>query len=184
VSRSSLSDLLEPGLDVPFDLDGDGAVERWPWVKPDTGILVWDPDHRAEITSGLQLFGSVTWWMFFADGYHALDALDDDRDGRLRGRELAGLGVWFDRNGDGRSEPGEVVPVERLGIYWIATHATSRDGDSPANLEGLGLDDGRVLPTYDWTTSPAAHVDEEAKTFAMFPRMRDPGISPWSPLDF
>jgi len=36
----SLSDLLAPDLRVRFDLDGDGVVELWPWVKPTTGILV------------------------------------------------------------------------------------------------------------------------------------------------
>jgi tetratricopeptide (TPR) repeat protein len=38
----------------------------------------------------LRLFGTVTWWMFWNDGDHALDALDDERDGRLRGAELHG----------------------------------------------------------------------------------------------
>ena len=44
------------------------------------------------------MFGSVTWWLFFSDGYRALDTLDDNRDGRLTGSELSGIAVWFDRN--------------------------------------------------------------------------------------
>lgn len=147
---NTLGDLLAPGSCVMFDLDGDGRAEPRPWVRPDTGILVWDPSHSGVITSGRQLFGSVTWWMFFDNGYHALDALDDDRDGTLAGTELEGLAVWFDRNGNGISEAGEVVPIERLPIQSLATDATSMDAGSPANLLGLVLTDGHVVPTYDW----------------------------------
>src|SRR5262249_31676083 len=69
---SGLADLLAEARSAEFDLDGNGVIERWPWVKPTTGILVWDPDGTGKITSGRQLFGSVTWWLFFEDGYHAL----------------------------------------------------------------------------------------------------------------
>jgi hypothetical protein len=88
--------------------------------------------------------------MFFADGYRPLDALDDDRDGRLAAAELAGLAVWLDRDTNGRSEPGEVIPIENLPIASLATRATSVEEGSPANRSGLTLSDGRVLPTYDW----------------------------------
>ncbi|MHC4475744.1 MAG: hypothetical protein ACYTEL_08860 [Planctomycetota bacterium] len=149
----SLSDLLVPDLHVRFDLDGDGVVELWPWVAPTTGILVWDPDARGEITSGRQMFGSVSWWLFFEDGYHALDALDDSRDGALSGCELDGIAVWFDRNSNGRSEPGEVSPVEQLQIVSLAIKSSGQDGDCPMNRSGVALADGRVLATYDWIVS-------------------------------
>lgn len=151
-----LSDLEDPHLRVKFRLDGTGREQSWSWVKPTTGILVWDPTGAGRITSGQQLFGSATWWMFFSDGYHALDALDDNRDGRLSGGELRGLAVWFDRNSDGVSDKGEVVTVESAGIDSIATAATTREGDAPANHEGLELKDGRVLPTYDWISHGSA----------------------------
>ena len=145
----SLSDLLASNLRVPFDLDGDGVVELWPWVKPTTGILVWDPDGKGVITSGRQLFGSVSWWLFFTDGYHALDALDDNRDGKVSGPELMGISVWFDRDCDGKSDFGEVVPLEKLSILSIATKSSGKDGDCPMNVSGLTLADGCIFPTYD-----------------------------------
>jgi hypothetical protein len=151
--HDTLDDLLVPDLQVRFDLDGDGIVEVWPWVAPTTGILVWDPDGRGEITSGRQLFGSVSWWLFFPDGYHALDALDDNRDGVLTGDELCGISVWFDRNSNGKSEPGEVLSAEQLQIVSLATRSSGRDGNCPMNGLGLTLADGRVLATYDWIAS-------------------------------
>jgi hypothetical protein len=150
----ALSDLVAAGLHVSFDLDGDGQAEKWPWVKPTTGILVWDPDQTGEITSGRQLFGSVTWWLFFADGYHALDALDDDRDGRLTGSELNGISVWLDHNSNGQADPGEVVTAEELGVMSIATKANGRDGDSLMNSAGIALKNGSTVPSYDWVASP------------------------------
>jgi len=152
--HSSLSDLLAPDSRVFFDLDGNGVAELWPWVKPTTGILVWDPDRKCAITSGRQLFGSVSWWLFFADGYQALDALDDNRDGMLTGRELVGISVWFDRNCDGKSDLSEVLPLERTQIAALATKPSGKYLDSPMNAAGLTLKDGRTLPTYDWVTSP------------------------------
>jgi hypothetical protein len=149
-----LEELVDPHARVAFDLDGDGNDEPWPWLAPDAGWLVWDPERRGEITSGQQLFGSRSGWLFFEDGYRVLDALDDDRDGFLRGAELVGIAVWFDRDSDGVSDRGEVVPVEELGIAALATESTLTLGASPANLCGVEMKDGRVLPTYDWVLRP------------------------------
>jgi hypothetical protein len=149
-----LEDLLATKKTVVFDLDGTGRPQRYTWLRPDTGILVWDPSHEERIASGLQLFGSVSFHMFWTDGYRALDALDDNRDGELRGDELKGLAVWLDENQNGISEPGEVIPIERTGIAALSARATTVVGASPANETGLVMADGRVLPTYDWTTEP------------------------------
>ena len=163
-----LSSWLDPGIESGFDLDGAGRGLRWPWLKPDTALLVWDPDRTGCITSGRQLFGSVTWWLFFRHGYEALDALDDDRDGRVAGVELRGLSLWFDRDSDGVSDPGEVRPVGEFGIRGLSTRVTGTEDGSPMSAEGVWFDDGRVLPTYDWvvdaavrgspTSSPAHNV--------------------------
>lgn len=145
-----LGDLLAAGATADFDLDGTGRPQRYPWVKPTTGILVWDPRHAGKIESGKQLFGTATFHMFWRDGYAALDALDDDRDGVLSGPELAGLAVWRDLNGNGNSDAGEVMPIESVGVAGIAVRATGRDGASPCNRMGLRLRGGRTVPTWDW----------------------------------
>lgn len=155
-----LESLLAPETIVNFDLDGTGREQSWPWVSPETSILVWDPEETGEVTSGRQLFGSVTWWLFFDDGYRAMDALDDNRDGELSGDELVGLAVWTDANSNGVSDPGEVVPIAETGIEAISCRQTGTAMGMPANTAGLRMKGGRVLPTYDWV---AAEVQPEAK---------------------
>lgn len=151
-----LDDLLAKTHTVPFDLDGDGDAELRPWVRPDTAILVWDPDQTGRITSGRQLFGNMTFFMLFSDGYRALDALDDDRDGQLADEELTGLAIWHDRNTNGISEPGEVTPIAGTPIHAIRTQSRSlHNGLHPMNPTGLTLDDGATRPTWDWII-PAA----------------------------
>jgi hypothetical protein len=108
------------------------------------------------IASGRQLFGSSTWWTFFTDGYQALDVLDDDRNGTLSGGELAGLSAWFDRNGNGRSDEGEVLPIAQLGITAISARATTTVDGCLANLAGITLNNDRVVATFDWIATAAA----------------------------
>jgi hypothetical protein len=157
--NSSLSELLASDRIVPFDMDGNGHVEKRSWVKPTTGFLVWDSNGDGRITSGRELFGSVTWWLFFQNGYRAMDLLDDNRDGFLTDGELDGLSVWFDRNSNGRSDDGEVVSIESLGIAAIATRPNGCDGKSPMHTSGLRLKNGRTLPTYDWI-APSAQLSK------------------------
>lgn len=156
-AHSSISDLVKSQLYVSFDLDGNGIAEKWSWVRPDTGILVWDPEGTGKVSSGRQLFGNVTWWMFFPDGYVALDALDDSRDGWLRGEELAGIAVWFDRNSNGISDKGEVAGLSELGIHAISARGALAPDGTLMNRAGLLLSSGKTIPTYDWIAeSPGA----------------------------
>jgi hypothetical protein len=149
-----LSSLLEPKASMDFDLRGYGFAEKWPWVKPSLGFLVWDPQHTGKITSARQLFGGYTFQIFWKNGYRALSMLDDNHDGVLTGAELHGISVWFDRNGNGVADPGEVIPVEPLHIRAISTDITGFDGNCPMNARGITLDDGRTLKTWDWMVEP------------------------------
>jgi hypothetical protein len=156
----SMDEMVSPGemiftdTKVRFDLDGDGLSESRQWVRPSTGILVWDPQNKGEITSGRQMFGSVSWWMFFSDGYQALNGLDDNRDGVLSGSELVGISVWFDKNSNGKSEAGEVLSLEQLQIVSIACRSTGTRNNWSMNEKGIMFKDGRTVPTYDWISEP------------------------------
>lgn len=162
----SLDALLDSSATSTFDLDGSGRPQRWSWVRPGASILVWDPEHTGRITSGRQLFGNATFWLFFDDGYQALSVLDDDRDGWLRGAEVDGLALWNDRNGNGASDEGEVVPIERTPIRAIATRADAgarRTLDCAAACErGLILKESSTRPTYDWIARAATAVTSDS----------------------
>lgn len=148
---TSLNDLIADDTTVRFDLDADGVAERRPWVNPDTAILVWDPDNTGTITTGEQLFGNMTFRMLFSDGYRAMDSLDDNRDGKLAGKELKGLALWHDRNSNGVSDQGEVTPIAKTNVRAIATGTTDKvNGLHPMHTAGVTLDDGTTRPTWDW----------------------------------
>ncbi len=111
-------------------------------------------DHRAtgRITSGLQLFGNVTFWAFWQNGYHALRALDDDGDGEVRGRELRGLALWHDRNSNGLSDRGEVRTVTEWGIAALSTayyFDETHPHEIPWSRTGVRFTDGSVRPSFD-----------------------------------
>ena len=148
-----LSDLLDDAARVDFDIAADGlTVGGWTWVTPEASLLVWDPRDTGDITSGTQLIGGRTWGMFWRDGYEALAALDDDRDGQLTKSELVGLAAWTDANGNAASDPGEVVPLLRLGVRAIRVDGESHPRDDAAawNGQGITMTDERVLATWDW----------------------------------
>lgn len=148
--RAPLADLVDAHARTGFDFVGDGGKRTWNWVRPETAILVWDPQSTGRIESGRQLFGSATFWLFFEDGYAALDSLDNNHDGWLSGRELKGIAVWRDRNGNGGSDPGEVRPAASLGITAIRTRGVRDASGLLTASDGIKFRNGRIAPTYDW----------------------------------
>jgi tetratricopeptide (TPR) repeat protein len=153
--RLAVEDLVDRSAAVAFDADGSGLRRSWTWITPDAGWLVFDSRQTRQIQSGLQLFGSVTFWLFWDNGYEAMRSLDDDADGRLRGRELAGLAIWRDANGNGISEPGDVVPLAAWDIVELSCEAAGPGPDEDPTLvtafaaAGVRFADGTTRPTYD-----------------------------------
>ena len=125
--HAGIPDLVDRNARVQFDADGSGIRKEWSWITPDAGWLVHAPEKSRPITSALQVFG-VTFCLFWENGYQALDALDDNRDGPLSGVELEDLGIWQDANMNGISESGEVKPVAEWGIVSIACEHQSTPG--------------------------------------------------------
>jgi tetratricopeptide (TPR) repeat protein len=143
---------------VAFDADGTGLRKNWTWITTDAAWLVHDPKHTGKITSALQMFGNVTFWLFWDTGYDALAALDDDRDGKLSGAELVTLALWHDANGDGVSDPGEVKPLAAYGIVALS-YRHERDAAHPDRIAfakaGVTFKDGTTRPTFDLVLHPA-----------------------------
>jgi hypothetical protein len=149
--RATPAAIVDESADVRFDLDGSGRRDPWQWITPRAGWLVYDHAGAGGIDSGLQLFGSVTFWLFWSHGYEAMRALDDDGDGRLAGSELRHLALWVDADGDGRSDPGEVRALQDHGVVVLSTRFVEGGGPSVAawSPHGVTLADGRTRPTFD-----------------------------------
>ena len=159
--------LVDRHATAAFDFTGQGLIRRAGWPTPKAAWLVWDPQHRGKVTSGFQLFGSATWVATWDSGYSPLGALDDNGDGRLTGPELEGLALWADADGDGISEPGEVVPVRQAGVVALRYDFAAMGPDGSVSPAGVTFADGRAGPTYDWTISGADLV-----------RVRDTRVEP------
>ena len=146
------ADLEAPDARVTFDVDGSGLGREWSWISAKAAWLVIDPKLDGKITSGRQLFGNFTFWMFWNNGYAPLAALDDDRDGILTGKELAGLALWHDANGNGVADPGEVKPLSAYGIVAVS-YKWQTLNDHPDKVafspNGVVFQDGKTRPTFD-----------------------------------
>lgn len=142
--------LVDRTSTVAFDFSGQGHAMKAGWLTSDAAWLIWDPKDKRIVTSGFQLFGSVTWVASWDNGYNALGALDDDGDGRIAGDELNGLALWHDRDGDGVCDAGEVRPVGAHGIVALS-YGHERVGDTLwVSDAGVTFEDGETRPTYDW----------------------------------
>ena len=120
LTDASFDRLIDNGSSVSFDFAGTGDARAQGWLTPDAAWLVWDPEWRGDIRSGFDLIGARTWSVFWSDGFEALRALDDNRDGELTGAELGGLALWRDANSNGVSEPGEVAPANVHGVVALS----------------------------------------------------------------
>ena len=142
---------------VRFDADVSGVKKRWTWITRDAAWLVYDPPGRGEAESALQLFRGVTFWLFWEHGYAGLGALEDDRDGQLRGEELRGLALWRDANGNGIADPGEALPLAEYGIVavsWRHGGDESHPGRIAFSRAGVTFHDGHTRPTFDLVLKP------------------------------
>jgi hypothetical protein len=149
-------DLEDRTARVAFDADGSGLSRSWTWVTRDAAWLVYAP-RGEKTTSALQLFGGVSFWMFWSNGYDALSSLDDNADGRLTGKELQGLALWHDGNGNGICDPGEVKSLADWGIVGLSCRFL-RDPGHPDRIvfspAGVVFRDGKTRPTYDLVLHP------------------------------
>jgi hypothetical protein len=143
--------LIDNASPVAFDFAGSGDTRAQGWLTPNAAWLVWDPAWRGQVRSGMDMIGARTWSVFWANGFEALRALDDNRDGELTGAELGGLALWRDENGDGVSDPGEVVPVNVHGIAALSVRGRPTRPGLMTAPAGVRFDNGRTRPLYDWT---------------------------------
>lgn len=165
--------LTDAAEGVFFDIDADGAVERvaWPEAGSETAFLVMDRNGNGRIDDATELFGEHTPEQIEGvdgpNGYAALRSLDaglDDNglvagtlDGWIAAEEahFAPLRLWFDRNHDGDSQPGELELLSDQGIAKLKysyrlSHRRDRHGNVFRFTSELAFQESRrVGHTFD-----------------------------------
>ncbi len=134
---------------VVFDIGGFGKTLLHEWPSHNAGWLVWHPHSNTPITSGKQLIGSSSFWIFWSDGYEVLSALDDNHNGKLERKELDGLATWIDGNSDGKSNTKEIHTLHELGIQSLSCNGKYVNGYL-ANPHGVKFASGLEGATCDW----------------------------------
>jgi hypothetical protein len=160
----AVSDIVDFAAQVPFDADGSGFRKPWTWITPDAAWLVHAPEGSRPVTSALQMFGSVTFWLFWDNGYQAMQSLDDNADGELEGNELDDLALWRDSNSNGIAEKGEMNSLAAWGIVslsWKHEVDPSREDYVAFSGNGVTFRNGRSRPTYDILLHTRAEVAKE-----------------------
>ncbi|MEY3900773.1 MAG: hypothetical protein RL189_79, partial [Pseudomonadota bacterium] len=134
VGRPLFSSLEESR--VKFDLDGDGVKERTGWLGgfDGVGLLAMDLNGNGSIDGGHELFGEGTKLAHNGkkarEGYSALGQYDLNRDNLIDSKDAAyrRLLVWFDKNKDGKTGEGELVPLAETGVTKISLkHRSLKD---------------------------------------------------------
>ncbi len=160
--------------------------DRWfLWrASEDFPLVVHDPEHTGEITSAEQLFGHFSFGKTWRDGFAALASLDKNVDGWLSGSELDELGLWFDKNRDGVSQPGEVVDIREAGVTKLFFEIDVHEERIPVLYATRGYErlvDGVTVKgsAYDWISTP---FDDRLPADAFDGRQAQPAKSGWEKL--
>lgn len=129
--------------------------EKTEWLAKNggDGLLVWDTDNNGQITSSKELFGEfdANGEKKFKDGYEKLAFyFDKNKDGKVEGTELAGLQVWKDANGDGKTDAGELQQLSQHNI---------------TSLDVANIDRSNMESTFNKTTTSFQDVTRTETTW-------------------
>jgi hypothetical protein len=114
---------LENG--VTFDINGLGRMYRMGWLgRSSQAWLVWDKNKNGRVDDGSELFGNTMRMpdgTLRPDGFAALSYFDENRDGRIDRSDsvFSSLRLWFDRNGDTKTDDGELVALETANLETL-----------------------------------------------------------------
>ena len=139
---------LDEGMTVvPFSIAAESPDSYTLW-KGSAGapLLVYDPDGTGQVISARQLFGQSAFGGKTVDpqdyrkaeiragwenGFDALGLMDVNKDGRVSGKELRGLALWFDANRDGTTQQGEIKTLasQKITALYYKWDSRAETGD-------------------------------------------------------
>ena len=163
LNKKQLEDITPTSVNFPLVRHPLHKTVDW-YASADSPLLVYDPQHKKQITSAEQLFGNLAFGGVnkgkgknkeWRDGYEALASLDTNKDEVLAGKELEPLGLWFDRDRDGVSQEGEVQTLAEAGISKLYFNGTRIDEKE----RHIFADRGYERKLSDGTTEIGASVD-------------------------
>jgi hypothetical protein len=120
--------LSSPERGTAFDIDGDGFAENIAWIDGGDAFLALDRNGNGVIDDGTELFGNFTDQppSHEPNGYLALAVFDlsshgGNDDGLISPSDavFGELRLWIDRNRNGVTDPGELVPLADRAIEAI-----------------------------------------------------------------
>lgn len=140
---------------VRFDVDQDGRLDRVGWVAGrDDVILVFDrnDNHKVDGPSEISFLSDLAGARSDMEG---LLGLDSNGDGFFTkaDAEFRDFMLWQDRNGNGKSDHGELVSLKEAGITSISLEIFDR-----APLNG-GLEASQILGRSTVTFADGREVD-------------------------
>jgi Ca2+-binding RTX toxin-like protein len=128
-----------------FDWDGDGKRDKTGWVGKDDGLLAFDRNGDGTINAAdeLSFVGDKAGAKSDLDG---LSAFDTNEDGIFSSSDekFAQFQVWRDKNGNGKSDAGELMTLADTGIASINLAGTAVN-------QNWGWGDNLVINTGSFT---------------------------------
>lgn len=95
---------------VDFPLNPTGQT-MWPEAGAPGAFIVFDRDGDGQIKTAEELFGAIEGK--YKNGFESLREFDSNSDGLIDSRDVnfKKLKLWFDRNGNGKTDKKELVPL-------------------------------------------------------------------------
>ena len=116
---------------VRFDMNGDGIADKTGWIEQGDAFLALDRNGNGKIDDIKEI-------SFVADKEGAktdlegLAAFDSNGDGKLSGDDarFAEFKLWFDNNGNGQTDAGELLSLAQAGVVSISLSGVATGGQA------------------------------------------------------
>lgn len=154
------------GSTIRFDVGANGLNATTAWLAAGEsmdGFLALDRNGNGVVDDGRELFGNQH---HAANGFEELRRFDTNQDGVINAGDpvFSVLHVWRDHNGNGHSEPHELVRLTQLGVASIPL---SYAQDDALDRHGNGLFQRGSFTWTGGTTSPVVDAWLVTRTHGM-----------------